>query len=439
MALRSVGGNDPPRRTIVFVALSEVTRISATRHSTSSERLPLHNLPTAANGQSFALLDGVRVLDVTSSIAGPYGTLLLGDLGADVVKVERDGQGDDTRAWGPPFLDGDALWFLAVNRNKRSIALDFREQSSRDLLARLACAADVVVTTLREPQLAKLGIEYSALRVRRPDLIYCTITGYGLTGPNHALPGYDLIAEGVSGIMDLTGESTTGPQKVGAPAADMLAGMDAAFAIVAALFDRERTKKGHHIDVSLVESMTRLLAPKLTSYLGSGELQRRTGGKDSVIAVYQVFDTSDEPITLALGNDKIYARFCAAVGRDDLAADTRFSSNAGRREHREHLVREIQAILRERTASQWLRVFSDADIPAGPINHLESAAADPHLIDRGMFYQYAYGDRAIPQVNTGWHLDFAANTPRRPPPQLGADADAIVHDWLAATVTELPQ
>src|SRR5258707_4637878 len=188
MALRSVGGNDLPRRTIVFAALSEVIRISVTRHSTSSERLPLHNLPTAANGQSFALLDGVRVLDVTSSIAGPYGTLLLGDLGADVVKIERDRRGDDTRAWGPPFLDGDALWFLAVNRNKRSIALDFAEQPSRDLLARLACAADVVVTTLREPQMAKLGIEYSALRARRPDLIYCTITGYGLTGPSHALP-----------------------------------------------------------------------------------------------------------------------------------------------------------------------------------------------------------------------------------------------------------
>jgi crotonobetainyl-CoA:carnitine CoA-transferase CaiB-like acyl-CoA transferase len=185
--------------------------------------------------------------------------------------------------------------------------------------------------------------------------------------------------------------------------------------------------------------MTRLLTPKLTSYLGSGELQRRTGGKDSVIAVYQVFDTSDEPITLALGNDSIYARFCAAVGRDDLAADKRFSDNAGRREHREHLVSEIQTILRERTASHWLRVFSDADVPAGPINHLESVAADPHLIDRGMFYQYAYGDRAIPQVNTGWHLDFAANAPRRPPPPLGADTVAIVHEWLTSDAAELPQ
>jgi crotonobetainyl-CoA:carnitine CoA-transferase CaiB-like acyl-CoA transferase len=399
----------------------------------------MHDLPTAADGESFALLDGVRVLDMTSSIAGPYGTLLLGDLGADVVKVERDGRGDDSRSWGPPFLDGDALWFLAVNRNKRSIALDFAEQSNRDLLARLASAADVVVTTLRDPQMAKLGIEYSALQLRRPDLIYCTITGYGLTGPNHALPGYDLIAEGVSGIMDLTGEPDAGPQKVGAPAADMLAGMDAAFAIVAALFDRERTGKGHHVDVSLVESMTRLLAPKLTSYLGSGELQRRSGGKDSVIAVYQVFDTADEPITLALGNDNIYARFCAAVGRDDLAADPRFSSNAGRREHREHLVGEIQAILRERTASHWLRAFSDADVPAGPINHLESVAADPHLIDRGMFYLYAYEDRAIPQVNTGWHLDFAANTPRRPPPPLGGGTDAVVREWLTARPATLPQ
>jgi crotonobetainyl-CoA:carnitine CoA-transferase CaiB-like acyl-CoA transferase len=218
--------------------------------SSPRAQLPLEDLPAAPGRPGFDLLKGVRVLDVTSSIAGPYGTLLLADLGADVVKVEPAGRGDDARAWGPPFLADEALWFLAVNRNKRSIALDLSVSADRELLARLAGAADVVLTTLREPQLVKLlGIDYPALRVGRPDLIYGTITGYGLTGPNRGLPGYDLIAEGVSGIMDLTGEPESGPQKIGAPAADMLAGMDAAFAIVAALFDRQRTGKGHHIDV----------------------------------------------------------------------------------------------------------------------------------------------------------------------------------------------
>ncbi len=397
--------------------------------------LPFDDLPTAPDRPGFSLLDGVRVLDVTSSIAGPYCTLLLADLGADVAKVEPAGRGDDTRAWGPPFLDGESLWFLSVNRNKRSVELDLSEEASRDLLGRLADAADVLVTTLRQPQLVKLGVEYSTLRVRRPDLIYCTITGYGLTGPNRALPGYDLIAEGVSGIMDLTGEPETAPQKVGAPAADMLAGMDAAFAIAAALFDRERTGKGHHIDVSLTESMTRLLAPKLTSYLGSGELQRRRGGRDSVIAVYQSFDTSDEPITLALGTDKIFARFCDAIGRDDMRDDRRFADNASRRQHRHHLVGEIQAVLRERTAAAWLQIFATADVPAGPINHLEAVVADPHLIEREMFYRYLHEGREVPQVNTGWHLDSAANTPRRPPPRLGADTESVLSEWLTAHVS----
>jgi crotonobetainyl-CoA:carnitine CoA-transferase CaiB-like acyl-CoA transferase len=401
---------------------------------------PLDDLPIAPTRPAFSLLEGIRVLDVTSSIAGPYGTMLLADLGADVVKVEPAGRGDDARAWGPPFLHGEALWFLAVNRNKRSIALDLSKPGNRELLVRLACAADVVITTLRGRQLAKLGIDYPALKVRRPDLIYCAITGYGLTGPNSSLPGYDLIAEGVSGIMDLTGEPETGPQKVGAPAADMLAGMDAAFAIVAALFDRERNGKGHHIDVSLVESMIRLLTPKFTSYLGSGELQRRTGGRDSVIAVYQAFDTADDPITLALGNDKIFTRFCDAIGRNDMSIDPRFTGNASRRQHRAHLVAEIQAILREQPSAHWLRIFDDADIPAGPINHLEAVVADPHLIEREMFYRYKYDGHEIPQVNTGWHLDSAANTPRRPPPRLGAHTESAPLEWLAPHVnTESPQ
>jgi crotonobetainyl-CoA:carnitine CoA-transferase CaiB-like acyl-CoA transferase len=404
--------------------------------SSPRAQLPLEDLPAAPGRPGFDLLKGVRVLDVTSSIAGPYGTLLLADLGADVVKVEPAGRGDDARAWGPPFLADEALWFLAVNRNKRSIALDLSVSADRELLARLAGAADVVLTTLREPQLVKLGIDYPALRVGRPDLIYGTITGYGLTGPNRGLPGYDLIAEGVSGIMDLTGEPESGPQKIGAPAADMLAGMDAAFAIVAALFDRQRTGKGHHIDVSLVESMTRLLTPKLTSYLGSGQLQRRTGGRDSVIAVYQAFDTADDPITLALGNDRIFARFCAVIERDDLVEDARFADNASRRTHRDYLVNTIQAVLRQKSAAHWLRVLADADVPAGPINHLESVVTDPHLLSREMFYRYRYNDYEIPQVNTGWHLNAAANAPRRTPPKLGADRDSVLGEWLGADATD---
>jgi crotonobetainyl-CoA:carnitine CoA-transferase CaiB-like acyl-CoA transferase len=181
--------------------------------------------------------------------------------------------------------------------------------------------------------------------------------------------------------------------------------------------------------------MIRLLAPKLTSYLGSGELQRRTGGRDSVIAVYQAFDTADDPITLALGNDSIFARFCGAIGLDDMGSDPRFANNALRREHRDELVAKIQAVLRERTAAHWLQIFADADVPAGPINHLESVVADQHLIDREMFYRYLYDDHEIPQVNTGWHLDSAANTPRLPPPRLGANTESVLTEWLSTQIT----
>jgi crotonobetainyl-CoA:carnitine CoA-transferase CaiB-like acyl-CoA transferase len=394
-------------------------------------RRPVADLPPAVPSTGFSLLMGVRVLDLTTSVAGPYATLLLADLGCEVVKIERAGSGDDSRAWGPPFLNGDALWFLAVNRNKCSVGIDFANADDCNLLQSLAARADVVLTSYRQPLLDRLGLTYATLKDKKPDLIYCTITGYGLTGPNGALPGYDLIAEGISGIMDLTGEPETGPQKVGAPAADMLAGMDAAFAVVAALFDRERTGVGHQIDVSLVESMTRLLTPKIVSYLGSGEPQRRSGGTDSVIAIYQVFDTLDEPITLALGNDGIFNRFCALVGRDDLAADRRFADNQGRREHRTYLVEQIQDLLRSRPAREWLALFGDADVPAGPINHLESVVTDPQMLARGMFYRLGHGLDAIPQVNTGWHLDCRANSPRLPPPKLAEHNDLVVSSWLA--------
>ncbi|HSY14739.1 MAG TPA: CoA transferase [Jatrophihabitantaceae bacterium] len=402
----------------------------ATPSAPSAPSAPATPATPSAPAAGFRLLEGVRVLDLTTSIAGPYATLLLADLGADVVKVERAGRGDDSRGWGPPFLNGDALWYLAVNRNKRSIGVDFARADDRELLQQLMAAADVLLTTYRQPLLERLGLDYPAVASRRSDLIYCTITGYGLTGPNHALPGYDLIAEGVSGIMDLTGEAESGPQKIGAPAADILAGMDAAFAVVAALFDRQRGGSGHQIDISLVESMTRILAPKIVSYLGSGEAQRRTGGKDSVISIYQVFDTADVPITLALGNDGIFGRFCAVVGRDDIAADARFRSNLGRREHRAELVGQIQQILCRRRSVEWLQLFSDADIPAGPINNLEAVVTDPHLLARGMFYRVGDGPDAIPQVNTGWHLDGAANSPRSRPPRLAEHNEDVKRAWL---------
>jgi crotonobetainyl-CoA:carnitine CoA-transferase CaiB-like acyl-CoA transferase len=392
-------------------------------------RLPLEDLPAAPAG-AFTLLDGVRVLDLTSSVAGPYAAMLLGDLGADVVKVERPGAGDDSRAWGPPFLEGESLWFLSVNRNKRSIALDTASAEGAATLRALIARADVVLVSQPPRTLEKLGIGPAQARAIRPDLIYVAITGFGLDGLRADHTCYDLIAEGHSGVMDLTGLPESEAQKVGAPAADMLAGQDAAMAAVAALFARGRTGEGRTVEVALVDSMTRFLACRIVPYLGSGEVPRRSGGRDSVIAVYQAFETADEPITLGLGNDAIWARFWSAVGRPEYGADARFATNAGRRAHRAAIAAEIGALLRGRPRAHWLALLAAARIPAGPINRVDEVAADPALWARGLFYRMETPWGAVPQVGTGIRLDGQANGPRLPPPRLGAHTDAVLREWL---------
>ena len=293
---------------------------------------PFLDLPLVEVGGGFDMLRGVRVLDLTGSIAGPYATMLLADMGAEVLKVERPGTGDDTRSWGPPFLDGEALWFQSVNRNKLSVALDYTSAEGLDILKELTKVSDVVVANLLPASAKKFKVDADNLRAVKPDLIYVSITGFGLEGERAGWACYDLIAEGYSGVMDLTGEVDGGPQKVGAPAADMLAGSDAAYATVAALFARQRDSQGRVVDIALVDFMTRFLACRIMPYLGTGEVPRRSGGTDSVIAIYQAFDTADKPITLALGNDNIWQRFCRLSGfrKSQNNRDTRRMRTAAR-------------------------------------------------------------------------------------------------------------
>ncbi|SDB75002.1 CaiB/BaiF CoA transferase family protein [Belnapia rosea] len=384
----------------------------------------------AAGAGAFDLLDGVRVLDLTTSIAGPYAGMLLGDLGAEVVKVERPGAGDDARAWGPPFLDGESLWFVAVNRNKRSVTLDITSAAGAEVLRGLIGQADVLLVNQPARSLAKLGLAPEQLRAARPELIHVSITGFGLTGERADHAGYDLIAEGYSGVMDLTGTPESEPQKVGAPTADMLAGQDAAMAAMAALFARAHTGRGRSIDIALTDSMTRFLTCRIVPFLGSGEVPRRSGGRDSVIAIYQAFETADEPITLGLGNDGVWRRFWEAVGRPERGRDPSHGSNALRRAHRAAIVADIQDILRGRPRAEWLAAFAAARVPAGPINRVDQVVADPALIARGLFYQVEAQGTAMPQVGTGILLDGAANRPRLPPPRLGADTAAVLGEWL---------
>lgn len=398
--------------------------------SPAAPTLPLDSLGEPVSSAPLALLAGVRVLDLTTSVAGPYATMLLADMGAEVLKVERPGRGDDARAWGPPFLDGESLWFMSVNRNKKSLTLDYSSQTGREVLHDLVRHADVVAVNLVGRTQCKLGLDYAALSRVRPDLIHVSITGFGLTGKrsNHAC--YDLVAEGYSGVMDLTGESEGPPQKVGTPAADLVSGMDAAFAVVAALFERMRSGKGHQIDIAMVESMTRFMAPRIVPYLGSGTVPGRTGAKDSVIAIYQVFETATDPLTLGLGNDAIWARFWHAVGRPDYASQPEFASNAQRLASRARIVADIQGVLSQQPRDHWLASFAQAAVPAGPVNRIDQLVQDAELQQRGLFYTALDQGRRIPQVGLGIGVDGSSASYRSAPPKLGEHTTAVLADLL---------
>lgn len=399
--------------------------------------LPYESLPTLQAGTGFDMFDGIRVLDLSTSIAGPYATQLLADFGATVLKIEKSGTGDDARQWGPPFLNGAALWFLSVNRNKHSMALDVSKPEGLAILTELLETTDVLVVNMTPRVQQKLGIDHATLAARFPRLIHASLTGFGLTTSRREYPCYDLIAEGYSGIMDLTGELENDPQKVGTPAADMLGGQDLAMAVMAALYKRQRTGKGASIDISMIATMTRFTAPRVSSYLGSAELPRRSGGRDSVIAIYQVFDTADEQLTLGLGNDPIWQRFWEAVGDPEFARKPEYASNASRRENRVEIVQRIATILAKRPRDEWLALFARNRIPAGPLNRVDEVVRDPDLLDTKFFYQSdsSYGN--IPQIGLGIAIDGKQDIHRKAPPALGEDTGTVLREWLGKSEFEI--
>lgn len=390
--------------------------------------LPYQRLPMVSCGASFDLLAGINVVDITTSIAGPYATMLLSDFGADIIKVERP-EGDDARKWGPPFLDGQALWFTAVNRNKKSVVLDLQAHEGMADFLNLVRRADVFVTNQPPDVQRKLKLDFDSIKHVRDDIVFVSISGFGLTGERSALTCYDLIAEGYSGIMDITGDEKSLPQKIGAPAADMLAGQDAAMAVLAALFDRQRTGRGRKIDISLVESMTRFLSCRISSYLGSGDIPKRSGGTDSVIAIYQPFETADGLMNLGIGSDAIWERFWSAVGDPDYGAQPEFKTNADRQHHRAKIVAHIQEILRTRPGDDWLQIFAKARVPAGPINQVDEVVADKALQDRHMFFSACDGSgRVVPQIGLGIHIDDQPCIVRSVPPRLGEQTEEVLRD-----------
>lgn len=395
----------------------------------------LKTLPFQTPGAGLACLKGIRVIDFTTSVAGPYGTLLLADLGAEVVKIEKRHGGDDTRSWGPPFLNGESLWFLSMNRNKQSMTIDLTRAEGQRVAHELVRGADVVVLNTAQRVQEKLGLDYATLKAINPKLIHVSVTGFGLQGERADLPCYDLIAEGYSGVMHLTGEADRPAQKVGTPAADLLAGQDIAMATLAALFERASTGAGKQIDVSMVATMARFMAPRIVPYLGSGEAPNRSGGTDSVIAIYQVFDTADFPITLGLGNDAIWQRFWTAVGRADYSRQPGFETNASRRESRQAIVQAIAGLLATQPRQHWLDLFAQHRIPSGPINGIDQLADDLPLREDGMFFATEGVAGLVPQVGLGIRFDGASAVLRNPPPALGQDTERILREELSMSAT----
>uniref|UniRef100_A0A831TGV7 CoA transferase n=1 Tax=Thermorudis peleae TaxID=1382356 RepID=A0A831TGV7_9BACT len=372
-------------------------------------------------------LSGIRVVDLTRVMAGPYCTMLLGDLGADVVKIERPGAGDDTRSWGPPFIDGISAYYLCVNRNKRSITLDLKHPAGQEILWRLIEQADVLVENFSPGTVERLGFGYEAVRSRRPQIVYCSISGFGQTGPGKDRTAYDQIVQGMSGLMSVTGFPDGVPTRFGVPIADIAAGMFAAYAIVAALFHRQRTGEGQYIDTSMLGGQVALLTYQAGIYFATGETPKRTGNAHPIVAPYQTFSTADGYVNIAAGNDAIFARLCRALGLERLLGDPRFQTNAGRITNLPALVESIEAALKNYRTAEVVALLDAADVPCGPIYTVPEVFADPqvqHLELRQRVPHPALGE--VDQLGFPYRFSASPAAIRRHPPLLGEHTEEVL-------------
>jgi len=376
-----------------------------------------------------APLHGLRVLELARVLAGPWIGQTLADLGADVIKVESPA-GDDTRRWGPPFVcgrdgePGDAAYFHCCNRGKRSVIADFRTAAGRELGVELAGRADVLIENFKVGGLAGFGLDYEALRAINPRLVYCSVTGFGQSGPYAARAGYDLVIQGMSGIMDITGEADGPPQKIGVALADIITGIYGVVAIQSALAQRERTGRGMQIDMALLDTMVGILANQGLNYLVSGIAPQRLGNAHPNIVPYQTFDALDGPLSVAVGNDAQFRRFCEVLGTAQIATDARFATNEVRVNHREVLVPLLAAAIRHRRRDELLAALELREIPAGPVNSLAEVFADPQVVARGMRIDL----EQIPSIRTPIVFSDAQLALGRPAPRLGEHTDEVLRE-----------
>jgi crotonobetainyl-CoA:carnitine CoA-transferase CaiB-like acyl-CoA transferase len=371
-------------------------------------------------------LGGVRILDLTRVLAGPLGTMVLGDLGADVVKIERPNTGDDLRAWGPPFTDdGESAYFLAVNRNKKSLSLDLKTKRGRELFLRLTAGADVVVENFRPGTLDGLGFDEETLRAQNPRLVHVALSAYGTVGPYRDLPGYDIVIQAMGGLMSVTGEPDGRPMRVGVAVVDILAGLYVAIAVQAALRERDRTGRAQRVDLSLLGVELASLINVVHNQLISGQAPTRLGNAHPSIVPYDVFATADGYLALAVATEDQWRRLCGALERPALADDPRFARNSGRVAHRVELIAIIEAILASRPTEPWVELLRQADVPCGPVNSIEQVLADPQVAAARVVQTIERPAGPIRVVGSPLRFD-GGPLPAGPPPRLGQDTRAVL-------------
>ena len=396
-----------------------------------------------------APLTGIRVLDLTRVLAGPWCTQNLADLGAEVIKIERPGAGDDTRAWGPPYLKDEAgndtteaAYYLSANRNKMSVALDIASPRGAELVRELALQSDILVENFKVGGLKKYGLDYESLKAINPRLIYCSITGFGQTGPYASRPGYDFMIQGMGGLMSITGERDDrpggGPQKAGIPIADLITGMYASVAVCAALAHRAKSGKGQHLDLALLDSLVAVLANQGANFLATGTAPGRLGNDHPNITPYQVFKVADGAVIVACGNDNLFRKFCEVAGRPELADDARFATNGKRVANRAELTRILSEIMVKRSMRDWLDALEAAGVPCGPINNLEQVFAEPQALARGLRMELPHPSAGkVALTRSPMRFSETPVQHEMPPPTLGQHTDEVLKGLLKKSPSEI--
>jgi crotonobetainyl-CoA:carnitine CoA-transferase CaiB-like acyl-CoA transferase len=375
-------------------------------------------------------LTGLRVLDLTRVLAGPWATQTLADLGAEVIKIEKPGEGDDTRGWGPPFLEGgDAAYFASANRGKHSVCIDITKPEGQNLIKALAAKSDILIENFKVGGLAKYGLDYNSLRTEFPRLIYCSITGFGQTGPYANRAGYDFMIQGMSGLMSVTGEPDGAPMKVGVAFADIFTGLYSVIGILGALHHREKTGQGQFIDMALLDSQVGVLANQGLNYSVGGKIPQRLGNAHPNIVPYQVFETADGHMIVAVGNDRQFTEYCRIIG---VAVDAKFAANRGRVEHRAKLIPLLSVAMKKQTTGHWISVFEADAIPCGPINTIAQMFADPQVQARGLQIDQTRADGIqVPGIANPIVMSETPIEYKKAAPRLGEDTIKILRELLS--------